>query len=258
MARTQASRTIAEGAAIRLWKRYGFRTVADLELEVLALARGVVVLEGRLDTADARLVRKGNAGLLRVNQAIREPGRKRFAIAHELGHFEIHADQTQLSACSSQDMIADYKGSLPEVEANWFAAELLMPRHLFAAQLGNAFPSFSVVRALASSFGTTVTATALRMVELSDDYCALVVSEGGRIGWWRANGGFRERYWLKSGGELSERSAAGAVFYGDSPDGEPVRISAVAWGGPEIETDWWEDVCVIDSYGQILSLIRAG
>lgn len=258
MANQLPSKNAAEDAAKRLWKQYGFSSPADLEMDVLACARGVVVIEAPLDSADARLVRKGNKGLVRVNQSIPEAGRKRFAIAHELGHFEIHADVTQLSSCTSDDMVADYKGSKSEVEANWFAAELLMPRDLFIQRMDFAFPSFELVRPLADFFRTTLTATALRLVDLTDDYCALVVSEGGHIRWWRANEGFRGRYRLWSGKELAEGTAAGAVYRGESPDGKPVRVDAEAWGGPAYETDWWEDVVVMSNYGQVLSLIRAG
>ena len=66
----QPNRTAAEAAAIRMWKQYGFTTPKDLELEVLAFERGVAVVEGPLQSADARLVRKGRRAVLRSNRAI--------------------------------------------------------------------------------------------------------------------------------------------------------------------------------------------
>src|SRR5262245_59118721 len=112
--------------AAKLWARYGFATPDDLVLEDLAFALGVVVLEGRLDSADARLIRRGQKGLIRVKEDIPEPGRKRFAVAHEIGHWELHQAVSQVLSCTSEDMVAQYKASPPEIEANYFAAELLM------------------------------------------------------------------------------------------------------------------------------------
>ena len=88
------------------------------------LALGVLVLEAPLVKADARLIRKGPRGLVRVKHDIPEPGRKRFAVAHELGHWLLHKEQSQVNSCTDQNMVIKYKASAPEVEANYFAAEL--------------------------------------------------------------------------------------------------------------------------------------
>lgn len=254
----EPNRKKAEDAAQAIWKRFRFASPSDLKLDVLAFALGVVVTEGRLDTADARLVRNGQRGLVRVNRDIPEPGRKRFAIAHEVGHFEIHENDSQHASCSSEDMVADYRGSKLEVEANYFAAELLMPKDQFVKRMGDPLPSFEAVRELKEHFLTSMSATALRFVDLSTDDCALVVSSEGRIRWWRANEGFRNRYFIRSGDELSANSIAGSLHRGERREGKPVRIDASAWGGPAGETGWWEDALVMSNYGQTLSLIRAG
>lgn len=253
----QANRFRAELAAAQLWEKYGFETPHDLELDVLAYARGVFVMEERLDSSDARLVRKGNRGFVRVNRDIAEPGRKRFAIAHELGHFEIHKEVSQLSACTSQDMIGSYKGSTTEIEANWFAAELLMPKSHFIKKQNDQFPSFAVVRELADYFRTTLIATAIRLAELSEERVAIVICESGKVRWWRASNSFREHYRINAGMKLKEESAAGWVCLGHQNEGKPVSIDSVAWNGPVHEEDWWEDVLVQEKYGQVLSLIRA-
>lgn len=258
MAGSQANKVRSELAAVRLWERYCLTGPDELDLEAVAAARGVFVVEKALDSADAWLVRQGRHGLIRVSTRIEEPGRKRYAVAHELGHFELHAAVTQLAACTSQDMRADYKGSAPELEANWFAAELLMPGKLFVPALGDEFPSFTAVRRLADHFGTTLTATAVRLVDVSDEECAFVVSEEGRVRWWRGSERFRDRYWITCGAGLPEESAAGAVFAGEEPAAGPVRVDAAAWGGQEGDDEWWEDVVVAERYGQVLSLLRPG
>ena len=81
---TRPSPVIAHSKASSIWNLYGLTSPGELVLEDIALAMGVLVIEGRLDGADARLLRKGSKGIIRVKESIPERGRKRFAIAHEL------------------------------------------------------------------------------------------------------------------------------------------------------------------------------
>ncbi len=58
------------------------------------------------------------------------PLRDRFTTAHELGHYFLHSRQGE------KPIIAFRSGSNRiEWEANWFAAELLMPCHEFLAEM---------------------------------------------------------------------------------------------------------------------------
>jgi Zn-dependent peptidase ImmA (M78 family) len=178
---------IPTAEASRLWNLYGFESISDLVLEDLAMALGVVVLDDDLTSADAWLVRKGDSGIIRVSKQIAEAGRRRFAIAHELGHWSLHKSVTQLVSCTSADMLARYKASPPEIEANLFAAELLMPKRLFQPALTQSRPTAQFVNELASQFGTTRTSAAYRIADVTNDYFALVLSKDGVIKWWQAS-----------------------------------------------------------------------
>ena len=104
------NKVLAAAEAIGLWKLYGFTSPKELVLEDLAMARGILVMDGKLDSAAARLVRSGDTGIVRVSHSIREPGRRRFAIAHEIGHWELHQKQSQLLACTDEDMLGPIWG----------------------------------------------------------------------------------------------------------------------------------------------------
>ncbi len=248
----------AVGSAFRLWKLYGFESPADLDLEDLALAQGVLVLEGRLDSAEARLIRKGNMGLIRLSDSILEPGRKRFAIAHEIGHWLLHKSVSQVLACTSEDMIAKYKASEPEIEANYFAAELLMPQKLFVPRINGKRPSVALVKEQTRFFLTTMTATAIRWMELTDDYCAVVFSEQGRIRWWRESKPLEGRFWLDAGAALSPHSVAGEYFQGKPISGAAEPVDAEAWvedAGRLGESTLVEEAFVMERYGQVMSIL---
>ena len=79
-------------------------------------------------------------GLFVSTRPSQKRGRKRFAIAHEIGHWILHRDISQINACTDADMIDRYKASVPEVEASSFAAELLMPQAAFAPLLKRCGP----------------------------------------------------------------------------------------------------------------------
>lgn len=250
-------RIFAVGEAKRIWKLYGFSAPRDLVLEDLALAMGVVVLEARLDSADARLIRKGRRGLIRVRQDIRQPGRKRFAIAHDLGHWRLHEKESQVLACTSEDLHENYEGSGLEIEANCFASELLMPEALFKPATQGVVPAPDVIIGLAGTYATTLTATAVRFVELSDEHCVMVISEKGRIKWWRASNELNGSLWIKSGAPVSPRTLAGMCFTGASPSTEVQSIGMAEWAErfPEYAEGAMEGVIPLGQTGAVLTML---
>ncbi|MUO98022.1 ImmA/IrrE family metallo-endopeptidase, partial [Agrobacterium vitis] len=138
-------------------------------------------------------------------------GRRRFTIAHEIGHFLIpwhKGDQR----CTKKDMIERRIETLvqkQETEANRFAAGILMPRPWFVSdmrKLGDA--DVEHVKTLARQYGTSVEATVARYVELTDDCCAFVFSKDGIIRYTRATKDFPPLS-VRSKHHLPERSLSG-------------------------------------------------
>ncbi len=257
MANPDLRRAFAVGEAKRVWKLYGFQSPADLVLEDLAMAMGVVVLEAKLDSADARLVRKGNRGIIRLKQDIPQVGRKRFAVAHEIGHWRLHEKESQVVACTSEDMRADYKGSELEIEANVFASELLMPQALFKPAMAGRTPTADTINGLAGVYRTSRTATAVRYVELSDEHCVMVMAEAGRIKWWRASKELNGSLWIKAGAPVSNRTLAGKYFAGtlDCEEVQDVSMSEWAERYPEFAEDAIEAAIPLGQTGAVLSMI---
>src|ERR1043166_4148878 len=134
----------AQGAAFRLNKRFAVTQPGELDLEAAAMALGVLVFVGRLDGAAARLVRQGSKGIIRISDRITVSGGQRFAAAHEIGHWEMHGEYSQLFLCTESDM-RDYDRSPLEIEANTFASELLMPSVLIRPLCQDADPSLTLV-----------------------------------------------------------------------------------------------------------------
>ena len=124
-----------EARATELLKQNGlFKQVVDVE--ALAEALRVSVQSQPLEDGFSAflLVKEGNATAF-VNSD-HHPNRRRFSLAHEIGHFVLHHQPTKkLDDLFLDKSVAlytrkDHHSNDMEREANEFAASLLMPRDL--------------------------------------------------------------------------------------------------------------------------------
>lgn len=98
--------------------------------------------------------------------------RQRFTIAHELGHLEMHSATFYVDGFLARDSQSSLAIKAEEIEANAFAAELLMPRHRVLEELrgfmgGEATPTMTrVVSELAFRFQVSDQAMQFRLVNL--------------------------------------------------------------------------------------------
>ena len=128
-----------EQAAEVLCARYALHSPEDIDLEALCIGEGLIPTEGPIRRADAWLVTRGGLAMARVREDIPFVGQKRFALAHELGHWLLHRD-LQAAWYDDSRTLADYKKDPREVEASTFAAGLLIPPPMLA----RSFPDQSV------------------------------------------------------------------------------------------------------------------
>ena len=218
------------------------------------MSLGALVREREMQGCEARLVRKGDIGIISVNSIIPEEGRKRFAIAHEIGHFMLHTG-TQLILCSEDDMHVWKESKAQEMEANEFAASLLMPYEIFIKFINIGQPTLDMISEIAKTFRTTLTATALRYIGISKEPCALVVSKEGFIKWYKKSDSFN--FHVKVGEKLNFDTYAFDFFDGVSLPAEPDSVPARAWLAGEIneEAELFEQSLSLGSYGVVLSLL---
>lgn len=224
--KTQIKATKAKGEAYRLTQEYFIDTPRSVPIEDIAMDKNIVCLNAPLRGCLARLVRKGKSGVIRVSDKVQEVGRRRFAIAHEMGHWFLHEEFSQYFICTAGDML-DYSKSPLEAEANIFAAELLMPTFLFRPLAEKVLPSWEVIRGLSAIFQTSLTATALRFVEFSKTEILVALSKNGQIEWIRQKelkSGLR----LSRSGRVSPQSLAHYAFK-ESRSQSPESVPVDAW-----------------------------
>lgn len=84
--------------------------------------------------------------------------RQRFTIAHELGHYVLHRNESDVF--EDEIFFRSDEKDLSEYQADNFAAELLMPKELFASALNEKGCS---IETLAKKFGVSYVATRIRL-----------------------------------------------------------------------------------------------
>lgn len=219
----------SDGAAVfaqAFIERWGPEAARDLE--TLAPQLGLAIKEVDADAYEGVLRRvKGRMlGTIALSRSVTDPGRRRFTLAHELGHYLLpwHADSS--SPCRPKD-IERWDRSLQtrEVEANRFAAEALMPRSTIA-DLFTGDPSFDAVQRISERRGTSFTASAYRYVQLSGERIAVVWSEHGEAKWAK---GAEELYRHVLVGRLAPETLAAQVFAGSKVPDDFDRVPATAW-----------------------------
>ncbi len=220
--------TLIRAKARSILEDWDIEDPSEIDLDEIAVEQGLIIVEKSIKGSVARLVTHGNRGLIIVRHDIREEGRKRFAAAHELGHFVLHRSKTPVRICADEEFLVWYSQSDTESESNEFAAELLMPEGMFKKRAASTVPSFSHIERLSENFRTTLTATSIRYVELSNNPCALVAAHDGIIKWFCVSESFQYRL-ISVGSKLHPWSCANDFFKdGKIPD-RSESVSGEAW-----------------------------
>jgi hypothetical protein len=105
-----------------------------------------------------------------------------------------------------------------------------MPRPLLRKRYGNTERTLDLVSQVASEMNTTFTATALRLVETSQDPCLVVFSKNDIVQWWHRSKKARD-IWLERKQRIDHDSTAYAAAMGASPTVRPVPVRPEAWFG---------------------------
>ncbi|MBQ8246046.1 MAG: ImmA/IrrE family metallo-endopeptidase [Lachnospiraceae bacterium] len=156
-------------------------TVTDVYMICKLL--GIEVIEAPIK-ADAYLKCENGRSYIVLKESLSYK-RKKFTIAHELGHFYIPWHAELMFGCDISEM--DYKRDyIPrEKEANIFAAELLMPEEDFRKRLTEKI-CYKLILDLAKVFDVSFQASLNRCIDLADEDCIAICSENNHIKWFRA------------------------------------------------------------------------
>jgi len=252
-----ARRADARRAARALLQRCGVEAAEHIQIDAMARTLGAAVIDDpELVMSDARIVRAGYGVVIRLSaRRLTNAGRRRFSLAHELGHLALATGADDFALPLTCDSTAPHAEDR-EAEADAFAAELLMPEALVQRLCEVSPLSLDVAAAIAAMFSTSLVASAVRLAELTSERCAVVYSERGLVSWSSRSASFRP--WIERGAPLDPETVAYDLARGRRgryDDGAQL-VAADAWfETPGRGGDLVEHSVIIPETGGVLTLL---
>ena len=169
-----------EQTALDVLQKTGSLDSIPIDVNRVAKSLGLKIIPHDLagDISGVLILNDGS-GTIGVNPS-HHPVRKRFTIAHEIGHFvlkhqregALFIDQPKKHMVMYRDSKSSTGEHQQEREANAFAAALLMPKILLKKQIADIpfvftdAPEFSKIQKLARDFDVSTDAMAFRLANL--------------------------------------------------------------------------------------------
>ena len=209
------------------------------------------------------LIRQGNSFGIIYATNIDSPGFQRFSVSHEIGHYllEGHPENVFTNGIhvSRAGFVTD---DVYELEADHFAAGLLMPEVPFRSAAEDHEPGLDAIKQVAGLCHTSLTATAIRYAETSRDPVGVVVSTDGVVDYCflsPAMQGLPQRTWVKKGSQIPIGSSAAALAANKARVLAAERVIDTVdirdWlGGPTV-VQATEDSVGLGSYGKMLTVL---
>jgi Zn-dependent peptidase ImmA (M78 family) len=148
----------------------------NFEIEEVIDALGIYRVETKLQSGVSGVsMIDSEKKIITVNEG-QHPNRKRFTLAHELGHIVLeHDTELNISENPSEGAIFLFRNDRSatgsdwrEVEANLFAAAILMPKELVDSALAGKFRvDEKDITELAEKFGVSTMAMSIRLSRLN-------------------------------------------------------------------------------------------
>jgi hypothetical protein len=169
----------ARHKAKTLQQRLGVTPARQIDIDDVADRLSVQIVNAPIEGALAQLIINGRSARILLSTRLRDPGRRRFAIAHELGHYVLSHPSITLAELR-EPRPCSVSGSIEardiEREANSFALELLMPAAEVDELCNGCDPDIVLAGRLALVATVPTEHAAVRVVERSDRVCAAVLA----------------------------------------------------------------------------------
>jgi Zn-dependent peptidase ImmA (M78 family) len=214
--------------AERILLELGISEPKDIDLEAIAWTRGAVVNYRAIDNCEATIVGSKRRAVISVNsRSMLE--RRRFSLAHELGHWHHHRGRVLF--CGKNDVCNFANDVLnPERQADGFASDLILPAFMVDLRLRKMKRlTLSAARELANVFCASLTATLLKMT-LLNHFPMMIVCHNKSERRWFESSPMIQPWWKWPSKKLDQQTFAADMLYnGAAEQSFPRRMPADAW-----------------------------
>lgn len=183
----------AKKAAARIQELYCVERLSDLDLELAIYGQGLELQTRKMKGALGQLIRHQKRAIVNISDEIHHQGQKRFVMAHELGHWEMHKELEIPAYIDTEAELLKWHSSQTqhEREANEFAAEILMPERYFKEKCKGRKISAGLISDLSNIFASSLAATAIRFAQIGNEPVIVAYSINGMIQWMHSSKDFR-------------------------------------------------------------------
>ena len=241
--------------------------ITELPVDPFAIAESRdIMVQGKPEDHDGVsgiLLRHGNNFGIMYATHIPSVGFQRFSISHELGHYFLPGHVEQVLKNGPHVSRAGFVTNDPyELEADHFAAGLLMPETPFRKAMDGHNPGLDAIDAVAELCLTSRTATAIRFAELTDAAVAVIVSTGDMIDYCFMSEPLKslpKLDWIRKGSPLPKGTATArlaarrdAVLARERATDE---VDVRDWLGGTTRAAVSEEAIGLGRYGKVLTVI---
>ena len=250
----------AERVAQKVLSECGLRDPTVIGLKTIILGRKAFYEERPMNGKDGDIVSAAGRSIITINSTIPFDTRKRFAAAHELGHYEMHRTLKPVFLDTEYDLMNWYRGGPHEIEANEFASEFLMPSELFHSECKGKFEP-KIIDHLATRFQVSKTAAILKFVQRGTHPAFAVFCRNNQMKWFKKSSDFYH-FSLYSrdapppaGTVAAEIFSGKKAYYGDEAKQDIWKSDWFELKRNESDTRFFEYCLYLRSYNSTLSLI---
>lgn len=177
-----------------LYYSLGITEPHEIDLEAIAYFKGAEVKYEPLAGCEARIIGYDERAIITLN-ATSIPERQKFSLGHEIGHWL--KDRGRIGNLCSKSEIDEKdmesssgdKHSHRENIANKYASELLMPSFMIGRIIKDSNLNFDLFRTVSDKFGTSLVATAFRIIRLENHVSFLAAyDKSGQRKWFIPHG----------------------------------------------------------------------
>lgn len=257
--------TKAEVAVKRVYAECGITDPLQLSIETIIESKNIMIREDPLEGADGRILMKGDRAVITLNSQINYAPKKRFILAHELGHFELHRHLKKGYSDNDETLNHWYQSTYAneELEANEFAAEFLMPTELFRKECERKKFDHKVIEHLASRFQVSKTAALLKFAKNGNGNhpIFLVCCQDNIMRWFKKSDDWRYYSLFSKGMPVPTGTVAHEVFqrgmanYGDEKSQQIWKSDWFVMNGDEPNTKFYEYCLYVPSLNYMISAI---
>jgi hypothetical protein len=191
-------------------------------------------------------------------------GFRKFSVGHEIGHYRLPGHIEAILDENGQHVSAAgfHSSSRYELEADHFAAALLMPTRFVRPIIKKAGDGLRAVEAIADECETSLEAAAIRFTHLCPDPTAVVRSQGGTIDYTFMSNALRDfdgLDWIRKGSLLPAQCATREFNLDDTNVRSGLRAegnsSLQDWLGGPYRQKIREEVAGLGSYAKTLTVL---